>query len=231
MQSSASQSNQGFHAPLPPMMSTSSLDGAVPIDPPKKPPVPDPSTTAPTQTIQSADAPPAESVINTVANPAVPFFSVNAAVPADPNVQYATSTYAQRPGGSRFIPYNPPPTAGQAPSAQTSASAPVATRQAIIAPPVKNPRPRRRSIKTNEFIEEEGNAPNGTSSVSQGPSTNPNGQEQQAEKENGISGDGGALLDAQKKRPQDTLKTSDYIKPHVRPVTRTCSDLPAESDI
>ena len=151
---------------------------------------------------------PAAAGISTAANPASPFVAINAAQPATaaPEPQpYAPPAYIQRPGGSRFIPYQPP--AGQPPPS----GVPQGPRQAIIAPPVKNPPKRKRTVKTSEFVEDDGRQ---DESISQGPSTVvAAGQEQQSEKENGVSANDTASQ--VKKRPQDTVKAADYIKPHV----------------
>lgn len=215
------QPTQGLDAPQPPKMSTSSLDGAVPMEPPSNAPPTNISATAPAQVTQVAPVPPSNPVLVTSAAPKTPYFAVNATISSE----HPTTAYAQRPGGPRFIPYNPP--GGPTPASEDSASAPPAVpRQAIIAPPVKNPRPRRRSIKTSEFIDEDGKTPNGSASVAQGPGANsPTEEGPHAEKENGISANGNQST---VKRSQDNIKIDDYSKPHVR--TRTVI-FPVLSDI
>ncbi|EKM61881.1 uncharacterized protein PHACADRAFT_248783, partial [Phanerochaete carnosa HHB-10118-sp] len=155
---------------------------------------------------------PDPAAMSTVANPYAPYLAINQTAPLGATTTlYVPPAYAQRTGSSQSIPYQPP--AGPVPQATASAlSVPPAGRQAIIAPPVKAPRQRKRAVKTSEFINED-ETPNGES-ISQGPI---GGQEQaeQANKENGVVAGEASSSQTQRKRPQDTVKVSDYIKLHV----------------
>ena len=169
---------QGLDVPQGPFVSTGAVNGAAaPAQPPAN--------------AQAASASAAPTPMSTVANPAVPYLAVNAPAPADPNTHIAPPNYGQAPNGSRFIPYTPP---GVPPlvAAGGSVSAPVAPRQAILAPPVKKPGGRRKSVKTSETVEEDSASP----------------QEGQAEKESGAEGP--------KKGPLDSINAADFTKPHVR---------------
>ena len=181
----------------------------------------EPAPTAPPQGVLAAPQPSevhnaatASAGMSTAANPSAPYISVNATTPLSPSSQSHAQqpAYIQRAGGSRFIPYQPP----VGPPSQAASSAPAGPRQAIIAPPVKAPRQRKRAVKTSEFVEEDGR---GEESISQGPSAAPattaGQQQQQDEKENGVSAAEGASSGV-KKRTQDVVKITDYIKPHVR---------------
>lgn len=185
---------QGLDVPQGPFMSTSTLNGATaPQQPPAAPPIASAGGPSPPANGPPTPAPaPAPAPLSTVADPAAPYFAVNTATPADSNAQTTTSNQSQRPNGSRFIPYTPPGVPALA-AAGGSAITPVAPRQAIIAPPVKKPGGRRKSIKTSETVDDD--------SASQ-----PEGQ---VEKE--------IVAEGPKKGPLDSINPSDFTKPHDGP--------------
>ncbi|GJE98882.1 hypothetical protein PsYK624_151190 [Phanerochaete sordida] len=226
---STDQQQPNGDAQLPPQpTSTDNLDVL--------PPAPDPMQSLQeelarqlTQVPQSAPAQDQSQLatpLSTAANPHAPYLAVTQTPTSTTSTTTPHAPAAPPPTAEpHFIPYQPPPgqqpapAAPAAPSASTVAAVAAARRPAILAPPVKAPRQRKKSVKTSEFVDEDPRPD--AASVSQGPAAQAPapvaGQSQAQPPQTGSAekdGTSETASHAQKKRAPENIKPEDYTKEH-----------------